>query len=85
VITIIPRLPLVPDTNPTTVAEAIVKLLTSRTLAEKLGKNAINHISRMFSIERMKKGYMKLLRNEVPNNVSFINQQPGVFHEESYH
>ncbi len=76
---------LVPDTNPTTVAEAIVKLLTSRTFAEQLGKNAINHISEMFSIERMKNGYMKLLRNEVPDNVSSINQQPGVIHEASYH
>jgi glycosyltransferase involved in cell wall biosynthesis len=52
---------LVSSCDPAEVAEAITKILADRSLAERLGREGRARVRRMFSMEKMRRQYMKLL------------------------
>lgn len=52
---------LVPDCSPTTLAQALIRLLTDRTLAEHLGKAGRAYVLEHFSMEKMSRHYLALL------------------------
>lgn len=62
---------LIKSCSPEKVAEALLKILIDRELAEKLGRNARRHVLENFSMEKMVEKYVSILKKKQPAKEKF--------------
>lgn len=67
---------LLPDCSPENLAQAILKILSDRTLAEKLGRNGRQRALHKFSMELMKLRYIALFYEAITTNVHKLQTPP---------
>jgi glycosyltransferase involved in cell wall biosynthesis len=62
---------LIPDCSPAEIATALLRILSDRTLAKKLGEAGREHVTRSFSMEAMVAGYTQLFDELSPVKKSY--------------